>query len=415
MKRFGLRHRSRSLVLFPTEVWQHIFSFACTDNGYTGRSLERVSKSFKALSHPFKFQSLALEGLCQVAAFAAIVTKSSPSVLYLFVCDSAESTIKWECSTGVISGSFLSQIFKRKAENGSVLDSSRSMVTRRVDISQEISFILSSIAHNLRLLSIVIDTDTPTIPHLSFPAFPSLVELVIRTNHYAAIDLTPALESIPLLQRLALIGQVDSKGLNSEVLNAAPHLTHLMLPEAGYDLVLAGIDRIDEVNEHGHFLCLPDNVQKLIIQPAIPPVRAYCGTMMNLYIKELSYAQWIARKDRRVVLLKAPSYKGETTSGCEQVRKGWISRISGRSGTWSESERDESIADYPVEEGDRYWQRKEPIDPAIWPWPQPPPPTWDRNSDNGYVLAPFTLRHMTLRTISHTQHSEYMLNFGWPR
>ncbi|TFK68268.1 hypothetical protein BDN72DRAFT_751534, partial [Pluteus cervinus] len=44
----------------PSELWMYIFSFACMDNGYTGRSLSLVSQTIHELSAPLKYQSICI-------------------------------------------------------------------------------------------------------------------------------------------------------------------------------------------------------------------------------------------------------------------------------------------------------------------------------------------------------------------
>ncbi|KAI0081535.1 hypothetical protein K474DRAFT_1587422, partial [Panus rudis PR-1116 ss-1] len=46
----------------PAEIWTKIFSFACTDGGYTGCSLSRVSRYFRDASLPVKLQTVSLHG-----------------------------------------------------------------------------------------------------------------------------------------------------------------------------------------------------------------------------------------------------------------------------------------------------------------------------------------------------------------
>ncbi|KZT20182.1 hypothetical protein NEOLEDRAFT_1076164 [Neolentinus lepideus HHB14362 ss-1] len=44
----------------PTELWRRTFSFACTDDGGTGRSLSAVSKYVRDASDHYRYQSMAL-------------------------------------------------------------------------------------------------------------------------------------------------------------------------------------------------------------------------------------------------------------------------------------------------------------------------------------------------------------------
>ncbi|KAH9935687.1 uncharacterized protein B0H18DRAFT_420494 [Fomitopsis serialis] len=44
----------------PLEIWERICSFACTDDGYTGLSLSKVSRYFRNASRLCRLQSVAI-------------------------------------------------------------------------------------------------------------------------------------------------------------------------------------------------------------------------------------------------------------------------------------------------------------------------------------------------------------------
>jgi hypothetical protein len=62
----------------PPELCEHIFSFACLDDGSLGRSLSLVSRFVSEASKPVRFQSLAVRNLPQAEALASILEKASP-------------------------------------------------------------------------------------------------------------------------------------------------------------------------------------------------------------------------------------------------------------------------------------------------------------------------------------------------
>ncbi|KAK7688977.1 hypothetical protein QCA50_007668 [Cerrena zonata] len=62
----------------PPEIIQYIFSFACTDNGYTGRSLSLVSHFINEVAKPICLQSVALYTLDQVGAFNTYLHSRDP-------------------------------------------------------------------------------------------------------------------------------------------------------------------------------------------------------------------------------------------------------------------------------------------------------------------------------------------------
>ncbi|KAF8649350.1 hypothetical protein AX16_005859 [Volvariella volvacea WC 439] len=49
------------LDTLPPEIWERVFSFACMDGGYTGRSLSMVSKQCYTLSQSSRYRSVALK------------------------------------------------------------------------------------------------------------------------------------------------------------------------------------------------------------------------------------------------------------------------------------------------------------------------------------------------------------------
>ncbi|KAK7438452.1 hypothetical protein VKT23_018065 [Stygiomarasmius scandens] len=79
----------------PIEIVTLIFSYACLDNGYTGRSLSLVSKSIRDLSQHFKLQSISIIGYNQLQSFASLLAETPPSfrrVRFLFIAAHARNT-----------------------------------------------------------------------------------------------------------------------------------------------------------------------------------------------------------------------------------------------------------------------------------------------------------------------------------
>ena len=75
-------------LVFPLEIWHIIFSFACIDDGSTGRSLSLVSTHFREISAPFKYQSIAITHWSQIIAFSKFFCKlpaSQKKIIFLFV------------------------------------------------------------------------------------------------------------------------------------------------------------------------------------------------------------------------------------------------------------------------------------------------------------------------------------------
>jgi hypothetical protein len=74
----------------PTELISHIFSFACTDDGSTARSLRLASKYHAAIAEPYRFQSVAVAGPAQIEHLVLALERApAPQrrVRYLLVAD----------------------------------------------------------------------------------------------------------------------------------------------------------------------------------------------------------------------------------------------------------------------------------------------------------------------------------------
>ncbi|KAI0650401.1 hypothetical protein C8Q79DRAFT_1006673 [Trametes meyenii] len=57
------------VALIPTEIWQDILSEACTDGGFTGRSLSLTSRFFYSQSLSSRYRSLVFESLQRLEGF----------------------------------------------------------------------------------------------------------------------------------------------------------------------------------------------------------------------------------------------------------------------------------------------------------------------------------------------------------
>ena len=66
---------SISTCYLPVELLENIFSYACIDGGYTGRSLSLVSTHFREDALPVRFGSIALGSLRQIKSFLACLTR----------------------------------------------------------------------------------------------------------------------------------------------------------------------------------------------------------------------------------------------------------------------------------------------------------------------------------------------------
>ncbi|KAI0758223.1 hypothetical protein C8Q74DRAFT_307655 [Fomes fomentarius] len=73
------------------ELLERIFSYACSDGGYTGRSLSLVSRLVREVVQSIRFRSVALAGCTQIQSFLVCLEKerlrahSLPAVYHLFL------------------------------------------------------------------------------------------------------------------------------------------------------------------------------------------------------------------------------------------------------------------------------------------------------------------------------------------
>ena len=79
----------RNVECIPTELWREIILYACTDGGFTGRSLALTSKFFHTQSLSARFHSLAFTSLAQIEAFLVFLQLQSedckPQIEHLFI------------------------------------------------------------------------------------------------------------------------------------------------------------------------------------------------------------------------------------------------------------------------------------------------------------------------------------------
>ena len=60
----------------PPEIWHDILWFACTDTGFTGRSISLTSRLFHELSKPVKLRSVGLRGVVHIIDFLNLIERT---------------------------------------------------------------------------------------------------------------------------------------------------------------------------------------------------------------------------------------------------------------------------------------------------------------------------------------------------
>ena len=246
-----LPHAMADVTSIPTELWQDIIVEACTDGGYTGRSLALTNKFFHAQSLSSRFYSLAFSSLRRIETFLSCLesqpAECDPMIQHLYLSFFQEPVADvpienaWE---------LLSPAQLREEEQ------LRSIRKREWDVRFSLSMrrLFALAGPRLRTLCILGGTHM-YLPHFPFDPLPALRELTLLRAHRIFIpekslqnpDPDQPAQSpfkFPALQRLHCIGTPDFSPSNIlfDVANHAPlSLTHLRV--SGLEAVHRHIDR----------------------------------------------------------------------------------------------------------------------------------------------------------------------------
>ncbi|RPD63763.1 hypothetical protein L227DRAFT_361280 [Lentinus tigrinus ALCF2SS1-6] len=244
------------MVFLPTKLWQHIFSFSCTDGGYTGASLSLASKAFRAHSAAYRLQTVRLSSLDSIEKF--LYCKSFPfshsvglHVRHLTLSLGRDCNLTWTYDPfGVNTYSLVYDAWS----------------TRFFDVMCRLFDVLHD---ELETMVILKQTDTP-LPHLDFSfQFSRLRSLTLVHNgslfvradvpgylrscisydrgygDVCALDDGPGCEedsTFPVLESLHVIDCTWDEASVSAWAASAPSLTELYLPGATEEVVWAAQD-----------------------------------------------------------------------------------------------------------------------------------------------------------------------------
>jgi hypothetical protein len=327
------------LSKLPPELCEHIFSFACLDDGYSGRSLSLVSKYISATSKPVRLQSLVVRNLPQALALAAILEATALhhrrvhnlcvlcdyQQLYTAAISHANRMEHGDRTAASFVGRVTSILspFRQRSErqysNETIWDSVLKKSIRYGNsfsptieemMRLALNRILNTIASSLQILTIFIQTPRGDVTLRGSPALPSLRELAIiyRCEYYPKIPtkLLDTFQPLTSLKRLNLVQFESGYGpldLVGQIQRLAPSLTHVRLPNA-----VVGWNRWLDLNTNlnpthaGHRprLHLPLTIEKIFIQPPVPP--SIPGPAQRYYEVTLEECRVLAVNDSRIVL-----------------------------------------------------------------------------------------------------------------
>ncbi|KAI9068251.1 hypothetical protein FKP32DRAFT_1587837 [Trametes sanguinea] len=255
----------------PLEIWREVFTYACSDGGYTGASLALVCKLFYDASHQVRFRCLSFYSLDEIEAFLEYVQGyeerfqgARPKVYHLLLSFSQASSdggSDGELSPGVVS--------QNDADEWTTARRLRQHEKARWDhkFLQLVPALLDLVAPHLRTLALL-QSDGHPVPAIR-NALPRLRELTLLVGisavfhgdpaldpsgrsaaspadhppspHRDLFDTTPATPSsprFPALERLHLVcGRLRDFRLHdalADVPRHAPALTHLRISNATY-------------------------------------------------------------------------------------------------------------------------------------------------------------------------------------
>lgn len=304
---------------YPPELHSYICSLACTDDGYTARSLSLVSRYFSQISLPFQYQSVCVSNASQIQSLASKL-RDMPSHLrrirHLFISDDG-------CG----------------GERDRVVNSIIIILTFAAPTLETLTFVATSP-----------NTSTSLIARLFRIRFPRLYELTV-SGHYP-FPSTPS--CFPSLERLHLLGNRNPHGLLGlgGLETVMPNLTHLRVSglnlavsfsqevQQAFTSSLAGEDNDDD-GECMFPVKLSPKLQEISIQcgPVPSSGRPNAGarlkdeTMMKNF-ESLREGVEGKRGDHQTRFSLLPrSTVAELSS--DDLRAHWADRLKGKEGCWS--------------------------------------------------------------------------------
>ena len=238
----------------PTEILQDIAYFACSDNGFTGRSLSLVCRKMQAIVRPYKLRSISIVGGAPIVKFseflastqsrAATTTTTTTAIQNLFI----GITNPRLCQNSLNSASSSDLLLRSALTSLSLLNDDDSVPLptmpptfgrQRLDgdaliIVKAVHRILKLVAPTLHTLHIHFTLETLSSTPFPFP-MPRLSELTVYgplvNSHTGGISSTISLLTIfPSLKRLRM---GNFQGLPTNFLPrlaiSMPRLTHISL------------------------------------------------------------------------------------------------------------------------------------------------------------------------------------------
>ncbi|KAF7308358.1 hypothetical protein HMN09_00684300 [Mycena chlorophos] len=378
------------LQSLPPELLSETFQRACTDSGFTGRSLSLVSRYIHTASAPFKYQSLALFGRKQILGFASTLEalETPPPTVFLYI-NGEESEKELNRMSQEAFADFHAayrhlgpepgQLYYDDAFEG-LFDGLQQSAYRELaafgrTLADAVVVILRSVAPALEVLHIALNehaTKQMAVASAGPLELPSLLDLTTCGGFPLAhstligsqtMDTAHSLNPCPTIRSLNIITTSSqwfwtSKYFqNTGITTFAPDLTHLTI--SGLDGIAEqclaldigtslGVDQAlvhPTLNSANEIVPLPKSIKAVVLQPGPAPQVGRSGpdaTQADVddLLEHMDMVQAIRRlgqQDKRVVLLKA--LKKELVVGENHFWDEWLNKVQKGPG-WSTLDED---------------------------------------------------------------------------
>lgn len=260
----------------PSEICGEIYSFACRDDGTTGRSLSLVSRFIHETSRPYKFQSVTIVGHKQLFAFADLI-ENTPSELRRVQCI------------------FISAHSRHTTSNPRALSPE---YTQRREAYSAVKRILRAIAEWVKVIHVFFVFYRPFV--LLPVELPVLEELVLHGPLETSADHDLKIE-FKSLKHLHLTSSCAPSYLMQQILKLTPSLIHLCISASDRSGAVAGEWMSMLTNED---LKLPSHLERIYIHAPSRPGEEFVQ-LVSLYERIMNALKELEKADRRVMLRNA--------------------------------------------------------------------------------------------------------------
>jgi len=305
-----------------------IASFACTDGGFTGRSLSLVSRRIHLTSEPFRLQSISLHSARDITAFRNLLNSKPPH-------------------EDVVRNLFISPGRSRRPSPTGETEGHHDMIKRHM------SEILATVAPHVRILTVVACTIDQQQFHLpDFPdSFPMLEELHIR----GGFGRKPIEDNLPKAEQLRRLHLAHARGrlflpstFTHFLSRSYPHLTHLRIFGPRNEICCGDLFTAIEKLVHGEVSIFeskssagtgsfPSTLAHVSIIPGASMPRLPRSNTTSMYQSMVEKLQKLASKasDCPLVLpYRLKRYNEYSQHEYDSLERWWLETINGGNGCW---------------------------------------------------------------------------------